>query len=132
VTERLGQVCARTGLTPKQIRSYEKIRLLDDVQRTPGNQRLYTDAHVKRLLAIRRMRDAHLSFTDVRLALRLISGNAVGIDADGLARVLTLCTTIRMQLAVVEELTTVLRRRALDRGATRESITPPQSDRRVS
>ena len=112
-TYRLGQVCELTGLAESRVRKYEALGLLEHVQRTDGRQRLYTDAHLERLRSIKRMREADMGLGDIRLALRVLTSNALGVEVDGLNRVLDLCASIHARVAVTEELTRALKQRAL-------------------
>ena len=52
----IGRVADLTGLTPRQIRYYEKKNLLAPT-RTPGNQRLYSRDEVHLLRLVRRLLD---------------------------------------------------------------------------
>ena len=54
---RIGEVAERTGVTPRTIRYYEEIGLLDSSQRRKGEHRLYEQADVDRLLELTRLRD---------------------------------------------------------------------------
>lgn len=113
---RIGEVCEQTGLPAHRIRWYEdEVRLIDGVLRTAGGQRGYTDVHIDRLKAIKRMREAGMSLKDIGLALRVLSSNALGVDVEGMDRVLELCASVRARIGVAEELVNALRRRALAR-----------------
>lgn len=120
---RLGEVLERTGLSARRVRQYERLGLLGEVSRTPGNQRTYSEQHVQRLEAIRRMRGADMSLQDIRLALRVLNGGGLGVDVEGMDRVLTLCSSIRARVNVTEELVGALRRRAVERIGDR--VAPP-------
>lgn len=61
----IGYVARLTGLTPRQIRYYEREGLLEP-QRTPGGHRLYSDDDVARLLAIRRLMQQGQSVQGIR------------------------------------------------------------------
>jgi DNA-binding transcriptional MerR regulator len=54
---RIGEVAERTGVTPRTIRYYEEIGLLDSSERRKGEHRLYEQADVDRLLELTRLRD---------------------------------------------------------------------------
>ena len=51
------QVSAQTGLTKRTLRYYEEVGLLPPTDRTEGNYRRYTEADVKRLDKIKKLRD---------------------------------------------------------------------------
>ena len=57
----IGDVAEATGLSLRTIRHYEEVGLLPAPDRSPGGFRLYTDATVARLLAIRAMKPLELS-----------------------------------------------------------------------
>jgi DNA-binding transcriptional MerR regulator len=55
---RIGDVARLVGTTPRTIRYYEEIGLLDQVQARPsGQHRVYTDAEVERLREVMRLKD---------------------------------------------------------------------------
>jgi|GEM_PF-5096009 len=110
---RLGQVSSRTGLSPRRIRQYEKLGLLQGVRRTTGNQRTFTDEHLDRLEVIKRMRAAGMPLADIKLAVRVLEGRALGVETEGIDRVLALCASIRARLGITEELVQALRERAV-------------------
>ncbi|MGE5575884.1 MAG: MerR family transcriptional regulator [Syntrophothermus sp.] len=56
------------GLTGRQIRYYEKMGLLSP-QRSPGNQRLYSEADIERLKEIKALLAKGLNIEGVRAAL---------------------------------------------------------------
>jgi MerR family transcriptional regulator, repressor of the yfmOP operon len=57
-TLRIGEVAELTGTTPRTIRYYEEIGLLDSsVERQQGKHRFYTQADVERVREIIRLRD---------------------------------------------------------------------------
>ena len=61
------QVSAQTGLTKRTLRYYEEVGLLPPTDRTEGNYRRYTEADVKRLDKIKKLRDLlGFSLADIR------------------------------------------------------------------
>ncbi len=56
-TLRIGELATRTGVTPRTIRYYEEIGLLDGGERAKGSHRLYDDRDVERLTELTRLRD---------------------------------------------------------------------------
>ena len=56
-TLRIGELATRTGVTPRTIRYYEEIGLLDRGERAKGTHRLYDDTDVERLQELTRLRD---------------------------------------------------------------------------
>lgn len=61
----IGYVARVTGLTPRQIRYYERAGLLQPA-RTPGRHRLYSEDDVARLLEIRRLMQRGQSVQGIR------------------------------------------------------------------
>lgn len=113
---RLGEVCARTGLTPKQLRDWERHGLVGAL-RGPGNQREYGEADIARLLRAKRMRDAGIGLVDIRSALAILDG-APGSDlTKATAQVRIVLGRIRAQLDLAEELTEAIRERLLARAS---------------
>jgi DNA-binding transcriptional MerR regulator len=53
---RIGEVAERTGTTPRTIRFYEELGLLEPADRAKGKHRTYTDADVERLDELVRLR----------------------------------------------------------------------------
>ncbi len=64
----IGEVKARTGLTERRIRYYESLHLLSP-RRSEGNQRLYSQRDVERLLEIKRLLESGLTLKAVRARL---------------------------------------------------------------
>jgi DNA-binding transcriptional MerR regulator/methylmalonyl-CoA mutase cobalamin-binding subunit len=54
----LGVVCRRTGLKPDRLRAWERRYGVVQPQRSEGNQRLYSEANIERLLLLRQATDA--------------------------------------------------------------------------
>jgi len=64
---RIGEVAERTGVTPRTIRYYEEIGLLDRTERRKCEHRLYEEADVDRLLELKRLRDVlNLSLDELK------------------------------------------------------------------
>ncbi len=61
------QMAAKTGLTKRTLRYYEEVGLLPPTDRTEGNYRRYTEADLKRLDDIKKLRDLlGFSLADIR------------------------------------------------------------------
>jgi len=54
---RIGELAGRTGVTPRTIRYYEEIGLLDGAKRRKGEHRTYDESHAERILELTRLRD---------------------------------------------------------------------------
>jgi DNA-binding transcriptional MerR regulator len=69
---RIDQVSSRTGLTKRTLRYYEEIGLLEPPARTEGGYRLYTNADVRRLERIKRLKDLMgFSLAEIREFVRV-------------------------------------------------------------
>ncbi|GAB4248791.1 MerR family transcriptional regulator [Deferrisoma sp.] len=63
---KIGELARRVGLTPRTIRYYEDIGLLNSVRRVEGGRRIYTDADVRRLKFIKRLKLLGLSLEEMK------------------------------------------------------------------
>ena len=54
---RIQEVAAETGLTPRSIRYYEEVGLLEPAARSEGAYRLYDESDLERLRSIKELRD---------------------------------------------------------------------------
>lgn len=70
----IGELSRRTAVNVETIRYYEKIRLLPPPPRTGGGHRLYLEAHLKRLIFIRRSRELGFTLDAIRNLLGLVEG----------------------------------------------------------
>lgn len=67
---RIGEVAERTGVTPRTIRYYEEIGLLEGPERRKGEHRLYDETDVERLQELKRLRDLlNLSLDELKQVL---------------------------------------------------------------
>lgn len=92
---RIGQLGERCGVTPKTVRYYESIGLLDEPARTDAGYREYDDGAVKRLRFIRDAQATGLTLAEIASVLELkgagerscahttalIEGHVAAIDA---------------------------------------------------
>jgi MerR family mercuric resistance operon transcriptional regulator len=70
----IGALSAQTGVNTETIRYYEREGLLPSAPRTAGGHRVFGEAHLRRLIFIRRSRELGFSGTEVRTLLRLVDG----------------------------------------------------------
>ncbi|MDK1342070.1 MerR family transcriptional regulator [Streptomyces sp. 378] len=68
----IGEVSERTGLSLRTIRHYEDVGVVAPSERSAGGFRLYTEAEVRRLALVRRMRPLGFCLEDVRAVLELL------------------------------------------------------------
>lgn len=67
----IGQAAALSGVTPANIRFYEKEKLLSPQGRSDNSYRMYSDSDIHRLRFIRACRALDMSLDEVRTLLRL-------------------------------------------------------------
>lgn len=65
-TYQIGELAARSGLTPDALRYYERLGLVPPPHRTPGGFRVYTAAAVDRLRFIKQAQALGLSLQEIR------------------------------------------------------------------
>jgi DNA-binding transcriptional MerR regulator len=66
----IGEIAARTGLTPDALRYYERLGLLPRFQRTAGGFRIYTSDVVARVRFIKQAQMIGLSLDEIRRLVR--------------------------------------------------------------
>lgn len=66
---KIGELAQKTGMQVETVRYYEKEGLLPRISRTDSNYRVYTDAHVERLLFIRHCRSLDMTLDEIRILL---------------------------------------------------------------
>lgn len=68
---RIGQLANRTGFTPKTLRYYEELGLVQPDGRSESGYRLYSDAAIDRLRFVNRARAVGLRLEDIRRILEI-------------------------------------------------------------
>lgn len=68
---RIGQLAAETGFTPKTLRYYEDVGLIQPDRRSESGYRLYAGAAVERLRFVNRARALGLHLEDIRHILEI-------------------------------------------------------------
>lgn len=83
----IGELAARSGVATSALRFYEQRGLIAS-QRSPGNQRRYTRATLRRVAFIRAAQHVGLSIAEIRAALERLplDRTATKADWEGLAR----------------------------------------------
>ena len=61
----IGEIAAQVGLSPRTIRYYEEIGLLDGIKRKEGGKRIYTIDNYRRLKFIKKLKLLGLSLAEV-------------------------------------------------------------------
>jgi DNA-binding transcriptional MerR regulator len=67
----IGNVAEQLGLSAHTLRYYEKIGLLAPVSKTPGGQREYHSADIRRVQFIKRAQRMHFSLDEIRTLIEL-------------------------------------------------------------
>lgn len=70
----IGKLSERAGVRIETIRYYEREGMLPRAPRTEGGHRIFDDAHLRRLLFIRRSRELGFSGAEVQALLGLVDG----------------------------------------------------------
>ncbi|WP_037345152.1 MerR family transcriptional regulator [Sciscionella sediminilitoris] len=70
---RIGELCARTGTTPRMVRHYERAGILSPA-RESNRYRTFTEEDVELVLDTRCLLDAGLSLTDAAEIVRTVCG----------------------------------------------------------
>ena len=70
----IGELSQNTGVHIETVRYYEKIGLLPRPSRTGGGHRIYSHAHLKRLVFIRRSREMGFTLDEIRNLLGMAEG----------------------------------------------------------
>lgn len=83
----IGEAARRADCNVKTVRYYEEIGLVPPPRRSPGGQRVYDEAHVERLVFIRRARELGFPLETIRALLDLADQPGRSCEAvDGIAR----------------------------------------------
>ena len=61
----IGELASSLELSPRTIRYYEEIGLLDSVKRIEGTRRVYTDKDLQRLKFVKRLKDLGLTLSEM-------------------------------------------------------------------
>lgn len=67
----INEVAKLTELSPRQIREYEKLGLLQTIQRTDNGYRIFSDTQLQRLKFIKHARDVGFSLAQIEALLAL-------------------------------------------------------------
>ncbi|MCB9947088.1 MAG: helix-turn-helix domain-containing protein [Rhodospirillaceae bacterium] len=114
----IGPLARTSGTTVQTIRYYEQIGLMPAADRSAGNQRLYGQAHIDRLVFIRHCRDMGFPLEAVRELLALADDpDHACADADRIAR--RHLAEVERKLATLGALKTELQRMIAECGGGR-------------
>ena len=79
---KIGEVTERTGLSIPTLRHYDNLGLITPSGRSPGGFRLYSEADVRRILLVRRMKPLGFTLDQMREFLEA-ADTLQGIDEQG-------------------------------------------------
>ena len=74
----IGELAARTGMTPDALRYYERLRVIAPVRRTTGGFRIYTADTVARLHFIKQAQLHGLTLAEIRELLQADTRGGIG------------------------------------------------------
>lgn len=81
----IGDLAAKAGVTPRTIRYYEELGIVEPEERTAGGFRLYSEAQLRRLQIVQSLKDLGFGLEHIRAFFNLKHCSESG---GGLARVL--------------------------------------------
>ncbi|ASU77014.1 MerR family transcriptional regulator [Actinopolyspora erythraea] len=106
----IGEVAERCGLSLRTIRYYEEVGLVAPSARSQGGFRLYTEADLRRLTVIKRMKPLGLQLEEMRELLELLSREPTELTARERERLRDFqgkadeqCDRLRTRLRTAEE-----------------------------
>jgi len=76
---RIGEFSQRAGVTPRTIRYYESLGLLDPSERQGSGFRYYTEAELARLQKINALKELGLSLEEITLVIPLYFEDPTGV-----------------------------------------------------
>ncbi len=79
----IGDLAAKAGVTPRTIRYYEELGIVEPEERTAGGFRLYSEAQLRRLQIVQSLKDLGFELEHIRVFFNLKHCNESG---GGLAR----------------------------------------------
>jgi DNA-binding transcriptional MerR regulator len=74
----IGELAARTGITPDALRYYERLRVIAPARRTASGYRVYTDETIERLRFIKQAQLHGLTLAEIRELLQVDTRGGVG------------------------------------------------------
>jgi len=100
---RLGQVLDQTGLTARQVREWERRKIISP-GRGVGNQRVYDSGDVTILLQAKSLRGAGLGLEETRNALKLLNGKGSEVDGEALRQIRAIAGRVAGEIEVIDRL----------------------------
>ena len=103
----IGQASERSGISPKMIRYYEQIGLLDTAKRSNSGYRIYSNQDIKNLCFLRQARDLGFSSKQMKELLNLWK-NTDRHSADVKKLTLTHIETLNRKIAQLQDMVSLL------------------------
>ena len=103
----IGQASERSGISPKMIRYYEQIGLLDTAKRSNSGYRIYSNQDIKNLCFLRQARDLGFSSKQMKELLNLWE-NTDRQSADVKKLTLTHIETLNRKIAQLQDMVSLL------------------------
>ena len=103
----IGQASERSGISPKMIRYYEQIGLLDTAKRSNSGYRIYSNQDIKNLCFLRQARDLGFSSKQMKEWLNLWK-NTDRQSADVKKLTLTHIETLNRKIAQLQDMVSLL------------------------
>ena len=74
----IGDLAAKAGVTPRTIRYYEELGIVEPEERTAGGFRLYSEAQLRRLQIVQSLKDLGFELEHIRVFFNLEALQRVG------------------------------------------------------
>ena len=103
----IGQASERSGISPKMIRYYEQIGLLDTAKRSNSGYRIYSNQDIKNLCFLRQARDLGFSSKQMKELLNLWK-NTDRQSADVKKLTLQHIATLKQKIAQLQDMVSLL------------------------
>ena len=103
----IGQASERSGISPKMIRYYEQIGLLDTAKRSNSGYRTYSNQDIKNLCFLRQARDLGFSSKQMKELLNLWK-NTDRQSADVKQLTLQHIATLNQKIAQLQDMVSLL------------------------
>lgn len=103
----IGQASERSGISPKMIRYYEQIGLLETAKRSNSGYRIYSNQDIKNLCFLRQARDLGFSSKQMKELLNLWK-NTDRQSADVKKLTLTHIETLNRKIAQLQDMVSLL------------------------
>ena len=103
----IGQASERSGISPKMIRYYEQIGLLDTAKRSNSGYRIYSNQDIKNLCFLRQARDLGFSSKQMKELLNLWKNtDRQSVDVKQLT--LQHIATLKQKIAQLQDMVSLL------------------------